>query len=71
MYALSKIAYWPSGAAAVVKAGVLDLVDEILESQVISNSWMSTILGNLAIHESTAIAVVTLNPCRRILALCR
>ncbi|KAJ7270393.1 armadillo-type protein [Mycena rebaudengoi] len=72
MFALSKIASLPSGATTVVEAGLLDLVDEILESQVsLICTWTCAMLQNLAKNESTAIAVVVLNPCRRLVALLR
>ncbi|KAJ7799397.1 armadillo-type protein [Mycena olivaceomarginata] len=73
MRALSKIACWPDGAAAVVDAGTLDpLLDEIFESTVgLLCSWTCVMLAELVRNQSTAFALLNCNPCRRLVALLR
>ncbi|KAF8196748.1 armadillo-type protein [Mycena galopus ATCC 62051] len=67
-YALSQIARWLDGAQAMVEAKAADHILLLLES---SNSavreWTCEIIGRLAGHKTTALAI--LQPCVRILSL--
>jgi hypothetical protein len=69
IYALSSIARWPDGAQAVVTAGTLDTVYELIESP---NSQVRRLtcelLGNLAHHRSTAGAVMGVYLCARLVS---
>jgi hypothetical protein len=72
LHALAQIALWPDGSKAAVDANVLDYIGELLES---SSTWVRfmtcRLVGNLALHEFSAPAVLTLNPCARIVSLLR
>ncbi|KAF7369639.1 hypothetical protein MVEN_00294900 [Mycena venus] len=68
VYALSKIAFWPDGAAAVVDAGALRLLDELMQFTIPAvRRWTRVLLGNLAGHESFCDALLDTNPCGRLL----
>jgi hypothetical protein len=70
MYALSQITRWPDGAAAVVEAGGLQLLEEAFGSEHSGiRGWMCVMLGNLAVHECTALALANFSPCRKLVAL--
>ncbi|KAF7356897.1 hypothetical protein MVEN_01025500 [Mycena venus] len=64
MYALSEIARWADGAQAVVDAKATDHILILLQS---SNpyvrKWTCQLVGWLASHESTAPAILKLEPC--------
>jgi hypothetical protein len=62
-YALSQIALWVDGAKGVVDAKALDHVLRLLKSpNPDTRELASRLVGNLALHESTAPAVLKLNP---------
>ncbi|KAJ7016758.1 armadillo-type protein [Mycena alexandri] len=69
-HALSQIARDLDGARAVVEAGVLDFIPELLEStNVAVRRWTTSILGKVAFHSSTQEAVVAIQPSTRLVAL--
>ncbi|KAJ7880392.1 armadillo-type protein [Mycena olivaceomarginata] len=69
-YALSQIAQWVDGAKGVVDAKVLDHVLRLLKSPNPDTREQASILvGNLACHESTALAVLKLNPSVQLVSL--
>jgi hypothetical protein len=70
MYALSQIVLWPDGAQAALEAKTLDHVAELLQSPQ-SEVWQKTCwtVGNVAMHESTAMAVLGLKPCPQLVGL--
>ncbi|KAJ7826840.1 armadillo-type protein [Mycena leptocephala] len=72
MYAFSEISYWPDGAQAALEAKTLDHVAELLQSPQ-SGVQQSTCLmvGRLAKHKSTAMAVLGLKPCPQLVGLLR
>ncbi|KAJ7803038.1 armadillo-type protein [Mycena leptocephala] len=64
IYALSRIIEWPEGAQAAVDANALQLVPELLDSSdALTRELASKMLGKLALHRSTAPAVLGLKPC--------
>lgn len=67
MYALSEIAYSEDGAAAVVEAGALLVLDELLESDRTRPATYQ-IIEYLACYRYTALALVDCNACRKIVA---
>ncbi|KAJ7830066.1 armadillo-type protein [Mycena olivaceomarginata] len=70
MHALSRIAKWVEGAKDVVDAKVLDHVLRLLESPNLdTREWASTLVGWIASHESTAPAVLKLNPSVQLVSL--
>ncbi|KAF7356829.1 hypothetical protein MVEN_01018400 [Mycena venus] len=71
-YALSQIALWPDGAQAIVEAKVLDHVWGLFESPY-SDIRKRTcgLVGILALHQSTAAAILKLNPCVQLVSLLR
>ncbi|KAJ7844164.1 armadillo-type protein [Mycena leptocephala] len=70
--ALSCIGCWPNGAQAALEAKTLDHVAELLESPQSrvrqQTCWM---VGRFAKHESTAMAILGLKPCPRLVSLLR
>ncbi|KAJ7017972.1 armadillo-type protein [Mycena alexandri] len=71
-YALSQISRNLSGARAVVEAGALDFILELSEStNVRVRQWTSWILAQLAFHSPKREAVVTIQPCARLVAVLR
>ncbi|KAJ7850571.1 armadillo-type protein [Mycena leptocephala] len=70
MYALSLIGDWPDGAQAALEAKTLDHVVELLQSPQ-SGVWQQTcwMVGRLAMHESTAMAILGLKPCPQLVGL--
>ncbi|KAJ7850036.1 armadillo-type protein [Mycena olivaceomarginata] len=62
-YALSQIARWVDGAKGVVDAKALDYVLRLLESPNLeTRTWACYLTASLASHESTAPAILKLNP---------
>ncbi|KAJ7020995.1 armadillo-type protein [Mycena alexandri] len=69
-YALSQIARDLDGARAVVEAGALDFIPELLEStNVAVRQWTFRIVAELGFHSSTQRAVVATQPSTRLVAL--
>jgi polysaccharide deacetylase 2 family uncharacterized protein YibQ len=69
-YTLSQIAQWVDGMKGVVDAKVLDHISRLLESPNPDTQQRASILvGNLACHESTAPAVLKLNPSVQLVSL--
>ncbi|KAJ7830059.1 armadillo-type protein [Mycena olivaceomarginata] len=69
-FSLSQIARWVGGAKGVVDAKVLDHVLRLLESPNLNiRQWASDLVGQLASHESTAPAVLKLNPSVQLVSL--
>ncbi|KAJ7830051.1 armadillo-type protein [Mycena olivaceomarginata] len=69
-YALSQITLWADGAKGVVDAKVLDHVLRLLKSpNPDTRESASKLVGNLASHESTAPAVLKLNPSVQLVSL--
>lgn len=72
LYALSTIAYWADGATAVVEAGVLQLVDELVESRTPSVPQLTAVmLLHVVNHPSMVVAVLGVNACRALVTLIR
>lgn len=70
VYALSQIANWADGAATVVAVGILQMLDKLLQSPIVSLRWQTCVmLENLMGHPSTAVEVQAADPCRRLVAL--
>jgi hypothetical protein len=70
MYALSQIAQWVDGAKGVVDAKALDHILRLLESpNPDTGEWASDLVGQVASHESTAPAVLKLNPSVQLVSL--
>ncbi|KAJ7140612.1 armadillo-type protein [Mycena epipterygia] len=60
----------PEGAQAAVDANALDDVTTLLESRNAEvRSWTCEMLGELALHEATARAVLAIKPCDRLVSL--
>jgi hypothetical protein len=58
------------GALAVAETGVLQTIDELLESLDSGvRSWACHLLGNLALHKSTAAAAWQERRCHRLVKL--
>ncbi|KAJ7715690.1 armadillo-type protein [Mycena metata] len=71
-HALSQISRDLEGAKAVVKAGVLDFVERLLESSDTGvREWTTLLLARLAYHSLTRGAVVAVQPCAQLVALLR
>ncbi|KAJ7355641.1 armadillo-type protein [Mycena albidolilacea] len=69
-YTLSRITQWVDGAKDVVDAKALNHVLRLLESpNPDTRKWACELMGNLACHESTAPAVLKLNPSVQLVSL--
>lgn len=72
IYALSEITQWLDGAQAAVAASVVDHILELLKSTSSrvrgSTCWT---VGRLALQGSTAVAVLTVDPCVQLVSLLR
>ncbi|KAJ7712827.1 armadillo-type protein [Mycena olivaceomarginata] len=69
-YTLSEIARWLDGAKGMVDAKVLDHVPRLLKSpNPETQKWACELMGNLAFHESTALAMLKLNPSTQLVSL--
>ncbi|KAJ7767010.1 armadillo-type protein [Mycena maculata] len=69
-FALSRIAHSPDGALAVMEAGILDHVLELLESADAGvRRRASSVVRFLAYHDATAPAIFALKPWRKLLPL--
>ncbi|KAJ7877483.1 armadillo-type protein, partial [Mycena leptocephala] len=72
IYALFSIIKWPDGAEAVVSAGIPSILCELLERQSTRvTNGVCTMLGRLALLESTAPRVLLANPTERLVSLLR
>ncbi|KAJ7880295.1 armadillo-type protein [Mycena olivaceomarginata] len=70
MYTLSEIVQWLDGAKGMVGAKALDHVPRLLESpNPDTRRWACELMGNLAFHESTALAMLKLNPSTQLVSL--
>ncbi|KAJ6523079.1 armadillo-type protein [Mycena vulgaris] len=70
MYALCCLAARWKGAQALVDAGVLECVGTLLDSGKASiRSQTCTILARLACHATTVAAVLSINPCERLVSI--
>ncbi|KAJ6592551.1 armadillo-type protein [Mycena capillaripes] len=70
--ALYRITISPEGAQAAVDANVLEYITELLSSpNTLVREWMCHILGELARHETTAPAVLSVKPCQALVSLLR
>jgi hypothetical protein len=70
MYALYKLALWPDGAQAILDATPLEHVTQLLESPDAEvRKWTCNTVGSLCIHQSTAIAVLAIQPCPKLVDL--
>ncbi|KAJ7208878.1 armadillo-type protein [Mycena pura] len=70
IYALAKLAWWPEGAQTVITANTLAHLSRLLES---SNAnirrWSCDLVGILAIHDTSAPAILAVMPFERMLSL--
>jgi hypothetical protein len=72
MFALESIARWSAGANAVINAGVLNVVDRLLQcSTTRVVDYTCAMLANLAHHESTSVTVLDANFTLRLVSLLR
>ncbi|KAJ7161918.1 armadillo-type protein [Mycena crocata] len=72
IYALAQIALGRRGAVSVVNAGAQNLTPALLDSPSGDvRRWACLMLGDLAKHDSTAGAVLAVNPCTRLVSLLR
>ncbi|KAJ7161854.1 armadillo-type protein [Mycena crocata] len=72
IYALAQISNDPNGAKAVWQARAVDFTPELLQSPNTKiQTWACLLLGNLAWHDSTMGAVVTVQHCVRLVGLLR
>jgi hypothetical protein len=72
MYVLSKIAVRPDGAQAALDATTVDHVIQFFESPDTEvRKWTCHTVGHLSIHPSTAIAVLAIKPCPKLVDLLR
>jgi hypothetical protein len=63
-------AYWCDGAAAVVAAGGLQLLDDLAECAIPDvHRWVAVLLGGVARHPSLTATVLAAHPCEKIIAL--
>ncbi|KAF7350393.1 hypothetical protein MVEN_01344100 [Mycena venus] len=70
VHALDKIAHSSDGAQAIVDAKALDLILELLETPSRNiRRWACGLVGNLACHESTIVAVLALKPFQTLVTL--
>ncbi|KAJ7208877.1 armadillo-type protein [Mycena pura] len=70
IYALAKLAQWPEGAQAVITSNALAHLSNLLESPDADiQMWSCTLGGNLAIHETSMPAILTVNPCEKFVSL--
>jgi len=70
MYALARIARLSEGAQAIVNARALDNLLELLESvDPKTREWTCELVGTLANHQSTAVAVSESKPCMSLVSL--
>ncbi|KAJ7270394.1 armadillo-type protein, partial [Mycena rebaudengoi] len=70
VYALSKIAYWVDGGDAVVDAGALQLLEDLVQSSNVKVRWWTCLmLERLALHQSTSAALLGTNPCESFVKL--
>jgi hypothetical protein len=70
MRVLSHIARWVDGAVAVADAKALAHVLTLLKSPNLgTREWACVLTGNLALHESTAPAILQLNIPARLVSL--
>ncbi|KAJ7926258.1 armadillo-type protein [Mycena leptocephala] len=70
IYALSELSKWPDGARAAVDAKVLEYTQELLDSpDPHLRRWTCQMLGHLARHKSTAVAVLVSEPSVRLVSL--
>jgi hypothetical protein len=70
MYALSKIVFWPDGAQAALDVTTVDHVVKFLESPDAEvREWTCYTFGHLSIHRSTAVAVLAIQPCLKLVDL--
>ncbi|KAF7369638.1 hypothetical protein MVEN_00294800 [Mycena venus] len=69
-YALAKLAYWSDGAAAVVAAGALQLLDDLAKSSIAGvRRCVAVLLSHLARHQLLTATVLAANPCQKLIAL--
>ena len=72
MYALTKIAVWPNGAQAILAATTLVHITKFLESPDAKvREWTCDTVGKLSRHQSTAVAVLAVKPCPKLVDLLR
>lgn len=72
LMALAQISRWPDGAAAVVEAQVTAKATQLLyDPHPKIRAETSRILGNLALHATTVAAVVSIEPCARLVSFLR
>jgi hypothetical protein len=72
MYALYKLALWPDGAQAILDATTLDRITQFLESPNANvRCWTCHTVGGLAIHQSTAVALLAVKPSPKLVDLLR
>ncbi|KAJ7270417.1 armadillo-type protein [Mycena rebaudengoi] len=70
VYALSRIAYWVDGGDAVADAGVLQFLENLVQtSDVGVRRWTWAMLEGLACHQSTSAALFGTNLCERLMKL--
>ena len=70
MYALAQVALHSDGAQAIVDVKELNHVLVLLESPHSDvRKWTCGLVGVLALHESTARAIMKLNPCVQLVSL--
>ncbi|KAJ7115614.1 armadillo-type protein [Mycena crocata] len=70
MYALSKIGWWEDGARAVLQEDALRLAELLLHSpDARTRAQVCWLFGNLAYHQSTIGAILSINPRARLVVL--
>ncbi|KAJ6570801.1 armadillo-type protein [Mycena vulgaris] len=70
IYVLSGIAQRPDGAQKIVDAEMVDCIIKLLDSPETNiQRWVGIIVGDLARHKSTAVAILAVKPCPRLVSL--
>jgi HEAT repeat protein len=72
MYALSKIVFWPDGAQATMEVTAVDHVIQFLKSPDAEvRKWTCYTVGDLSLHQPTAIAILAIKACSKLVDLLR
>ncbi|KAJ7479280.1 armadillo-type protein [Mycena latifolia] len=67
--ALSLLVHWPDGAQATVDSKFLNCVPTLLESPgILVQRWTCNIVGELARHSATAMAILAVSPCAKLIS---
>ncbi|KAJ7051423.1 armadillo-type protein [Mycena amicta] len=72
MFALSRIVFWQKGAQPASTVKALHHIMELLQAPALGvQRWTCCTLGVFAMHQSTSMAVLELNPCPQLVSLLR